>query len=121
MEKDVKIVEVSDREVPKRSKKNKSGKKLSKSKPTVKSVRVKNPVSPEIESSNEDMVFMNPFYSFEEFLMNQQQPEDDSTKSAPPPGRITFLDPFCNPLFINDLTPSRSYSHGLAQKPNDIR
>ena len=119
-EKDVKIVEVQKqpvKEQSKRDKKTRSGKKELKSKP-LKSVNVENPPLPE-QDIDQDILFMNPFYNFEDVLSGQVQ--DDSSKTSPPPGRITFLDPLYNPLFVQDLTASRNYSHGLAQKPNDHR
>lgn len=72
-----------------------------------------------------DMIFLNPLYNFEEFLLGKMPEQENSKKgqrcSGPGSGKITFLDPGFSPLFISDFTPSRSYSDGLGHRQSDIR
>jgi hypothetical protein len=53
------------------------------------------------------MIFLNPLYNFEEFLMGKMPEQETSkkTRKSSGPGKITFLDPVFSPLFISDFTP----------------
>merc|ERR1712241_296873 len=80
------------------------------------------------EEIDPNLLLLNPFYNFEDFLMGPGQSPEDKRKPQPNtispatnPGKITFLDPGFSPLFISDFTPSRSYSEGLGHRQSDLR
>ena len=74
------------------------------------------------DSLDSNMIFLNPMYNFEEFLLGKV-PDQETKKSrkSSGPAKMTFLDPVFSPLFISDFTPSRSYSAGLGHRQSDIR
>ena len=129
-EKDVQIIDLNtDAESPKKKDK-KVRKKINKIKSEGKKHSVKINTKTEFvdEEIDPNLLLLNPFYNFEDFLMGPGQSPEDKRKPQPNtispatnPGKITFLDPGFSPLFISDFTPSRSYSEGLGHRQSDLR
>ena len=127
-EKDVQIIDLNaDVESPKKKDK-KVRKKINKIKSEGKKHSVKINTKTEFvdEEIDPNLLLLNPFYNFEDFLMGPGQSPEDKRKPntispATNPGKITFLDPGFSPLFISDFTPSRSYSEGLGHRQSDLR
>jgi len=77
--------------------------------------------------TNPNLLMLDNFYNFEDFLMKQQsdnnsvKPQDELSNNVPSPGKITFLDPGFSPLFINDFSSNRSHNEGLAHRPTELR
>ena len=116
-EKNVEIVDIQEKETKPKRREKKANKRQSKGESNKHNFK---PVEDSLESN---MVFLNPLYNFEEFLMGKMPEQETSKKSrkSSGPGKITFLDPVFSPLFISDFTPSRSYSEGLGHKKSDMR
>ena len=117
-EKNVEIVDIiQEKETKPKKKEKKANKRQSK----VDGKKSKSSLHEDSMDSN--MIFLNPLYNFEEFLMGKMPEQETSkkTRKSSGPGKITFLDPVFSPLFISDFTPSRSYSEGLGHRKSDIR
>ena len=116
-EKNVVILDIQEKETKPKRREKKANKRKSKVENN------KNNFKSDEDSLDSNMVFLNPLYNFEEFLMGKMPEQETSKKSrkSSGPGKITFLDPVFSPLFISDFTPSRSYSEGLGHKKSDIR
>ena len=67
-----------------------------------------------------NLLFMNPFCNFENFL-TKGPPSSSESANGKGGGRITFLDPGFSPYFISDFSPNRSYSEGLGHRHSDLR
>lgn len=119
-EKNVEIVDIIQEKETKPKKKEKKANKRQ-SKVDVKKHNYKSSLHEDSMDSN--MIFLNPLYNFEEFLMGKMPEQETSkkTRKSSGPGKITFLDPVFSPLFISDFTQSRSYSEGLGHKKSDLR
>ena len=130
-EKDVQIIDLNTGAESPKKKDKKVRKKINKTKSEGKKHSVKISTKTEIvdEEIDPNLLLLNPFYNFEDFLMGPGQSPEDKRKPQPPstmspatnPGKITFLDPGFSPLFISDFTPSRSYSEGLGHRQSDLR
>jgi len=119
-EKNVEIVDIiQEKETKPKKKEKKANKRQSK----VDNKKQNYNTSLHEDSIDSNMIFLNPLYNFEEFLMGKMPEQETSkkTRKSSGPGKITFLDPVFSPLFISDFTPSRSYSEGLGHKKSDIR
>ena len=119
-EKNVEIVDIiQEKETKPKKKEKKANKRQSK----VDNKKQNYNTSLHEDSIDSNMIFLNPLFNFEEFLMGKMPEQETSkkTRKSSEPGKITFLDPVFSPLFISDFTPSRSYSEGLGHKQSDIR